>query len=36
VPGAGMDGRNAVILTAIEQELARPHEIAAPGSGEPS
>ena len=35
-PSAGMDGRNAVILTAIEQELARPHEIAAPGSGEPS
>jgi len=36
LPSAGMDGRNAVILTAIEQELARPHEIAAPGSGEPS
>ena len=35
-PSAGMDGRNAVILTAIEQELSRPHELAAPGSGEPS
>jgi hypothetical protein len=35
-PATGMDGRNAVILTAIEQELSRPHELAAPGAAEPS
>jgi len=36
-PSAGMDPRNnSVILTAIEQELTRPHEIAPPSPGEAS